>query len=249
MNIPFEPIKKRSTRGMITKIIFSVTSVTMFMLQVSQLTVLYGNLADRITHDLFINSSYLLQVFDYGWIFAYIIGGLILLGPMNYYMGLCGIPANYDLIISVLGIYFVASIIIGITMKNYTPIGGFLLGFLTIAFFNIIVYTIATYGSTLLSRYGIGEEIGGIIQVIISSFLNGVYNQSIGVLLINGILINGTIMGVFGAFWTAVLMPSRKSMLPEPIKVKCPSGGKTCIIPASSIQSITAHPSYIFKKG
>jgi len=227
------PNKKQSynTKKMLFKIIFSLTSIMFFMIQVASFSVYYGGLADWSTNNAFVNINDILQESQFGWWASYVIGGMIMIGPLDYYITMSDVNGNYSLILTIIGIMFVSSIMIGLHMKHYHPIGGFLLGFLSIAFFNIVIYLSITSGSTLLSKYGIDPSMMNNIQSVITSVLQGIYHEDISSMLFRGIFINGLVMGIFGSFWTAVFMPSKASKKPKLIKVKCNDGKGTCILP------------------
>jgi hypothetical protein len=219
-----------SKKRMTLCILFAFTATTSTLLQWAQFTVYFGNMLDRITNYLIIDSSELLQAMPNGsgWWISYIFGAMIMLGPMDYYV-LLGGGNMIGLVITLLGIYGVSAFWIGLNMRRYHPIGGFILGFVSIAFFNIIVYFFSTKLSVLFQ--GIDPEMTGMIQNLMNSILGGIYDDDISNVLFRGIIWNGIIFGVFGAFWTAVLM---KPLQKEPeisIELICDAVEEICEIP------------------
>ena len=227
------PLDAHSTTNgsMIVRVIFSCTGVTFFMIQVAAFAVYFGNLGDHFVSDLLINTSAVLQSTSFGWWISYFVGGTIMLGPMDYFIQLSMWNPNYDLLISIMGIYFISSIFIGMNMRHYHPVGGFLLGFCAIAFFNIVIYLVITQFSSLLSNYGVDASTVEMIKSVVDSILSGTYGEPTAQFLFRGIFINGVMMGVFGAFWTAILMPSKARIKDLVVKVKCPTGNGTCVVP------------------
>lgn len=237
------PASSPSFGRVVFKAIGSSSLIAASLISVTMFTVMNGNMVDRFTHGLFGNSSALFAYLDaqglgfVGYLLAFLIACIIVLAPFDYILGFniqeamagnyMGCTTNYDFVFTMIGIYFVTAFIIGMTMRHTSSsLGGFLLGFFAIVYLDIIIYTVL-YAIPPLIATNAPEAAPymDLVQSYSSSFLAGVYGEPLTTVLVKSALLNGTIMGIFGAFWTAVLMPSRVSGIGV---IACPIEAPLC---------------------
>jgi len=181
--------------NILIKIWRSSSTVLLSLLGIISFSLYYGNLFDRITSELFVNSSMLFQYFNsLGWIITFLIACIIVIGSFDFWI-MKSPNTELDLVISMILIYFIAAISIGKIMKGEPNISGFILGFFTILYVNYLLYGILF----AVSKTELGE------YIYLIAIIKGFYGiTNINLFLIKGIFINGFILGVFGYFWVVV---------------------------------------------
>lgn len=223
------------------RVISSVSTIIGFLFTVTIIALQRGNLLDRFTNNLFVHSGSFFQAIavesgTLSYFISAIIACAILIGPIDYFAGFNlftmqpTIGGNMDLVISMLLLYFISAIMIGWVMRANGALGGFLLGFLTIFVLNMLVYITLHYTSVVLS-YAIPEltPFADQISSIIDALLSGVYGEDTTAFIIRGTLLNGTVLGTFGAFFTAIFMPSKHKEID--IALECDPAKDFCYVP------------------
>lgn len=217
-------VSPRQAQRTTFRYIMIMLSMTTTLLTITGFAVYYGGLMDRFTSDFLQNTSSFLQNLPYGlgFVIATLCAGAIIIGPLDYYLDPVR-SGNLNLIITILLIYFIASIFIGLNVsktaqmqqKNqqqksayYYLFIGFIMGFGAFAVFNGLVYLILNNFMSLLEGYAMAELMGEIIVGLGEGLLSGMFGDDVSSLLIRGIFINGTVYGVYGAFWSVVFLPS-----------------------------------------
>jgi hypothetical protein len=165
------------------------------------LSVLNGNAFESFTSGLFIDMGELLKESGaFAYPLAMLIAGVIFLGPMHYY----AMQNALDVIIILLIVYLFSGFILGRMFKH--PLWAFIAGIVVMVSFCIM----------LTSIIGIIDYIGGNIAALpmsignlIYSIIDGVFGMDITTLAMMTSLENGSILGLFGAMWGAVIMPSK----------------------------------------
>lgn len=221
----------------IGKSLRSASSVISVLLTITALTTMYGNLIDRVTSNLFVGSSDIIQLLDelFGGLSilaGYLFGALILIGPMDYWISVSE-GFDFNLILTILFFYLISSVSIGYIMRKSHPIGAFIMGIVTMAYFNYGVYTIL-YALSYI------PQLGSALTIILNGIVGGIYGSDINFFfLLRGTLENGVIMGIFGAFWASIFMPTRNNMMMGAPNVigYCPPNSSTCYVPVNKLNA------------
>lgn len=203
------------------------------IIMIATIAVYYGNLYDRMTSGLFVNTSAVFQSlpFSLGWTLAMLLAGVVLIGPIDYYTNINRVQ-DIDLLLTILLIYFLAAIFVGINTVRWARsdrkeiifehghdypmpsayqylLRGFLIGFFTIFIFNMIIYLLIHGLTSLLETQPLIQNFADLIASVASGIISGFYGESAETILIKSCFMNGALFGVYGAFWTAVLLPPR----------------------------------------
>lgn len=234
---------KMSTYRVFLRAIGQSTAIVAILVGFTAYAISEANLLDRFTNNLLSQSS---AIFDYIDVYPLdvlipmLLAGVVILAPFDYILGFNlqnvvmgnfhGSTTNYDYVIMMLLIYFVAGLFVGLRMRHTrNPFGGFILGFVAIAVLNLTVFIAIQFGSLIVGYYYPTFE-GGVETVtgIINALLSGIYGESAAVFLLKGILLNGFILGVFGAFFTALMMAPAQD--PMSTVIMCPDDMPICTV-------------------
>jgi hypothetical protein len=200
----------------------NTNAIFLALVGITSFAIYYGNLMDRVTSQLFINTSSLFQHFDkLGWAISSLLACVVIIGPFDYWIQQSS-GTNLDLVITMLLIYFFTSIIIGRTMSGQSDVSGFLLGFLTIVYINYLTYTIL-YATTMAVENA----------ELLTAFIQGFYGiTDMNLFFVKSTLINGTILGVFGFFWTVVFnaFSNNNRLRAENFTKKCAPMSNYCLV-------------------
>lgn len=188
------------------------------MISVIAFAIYYGNLLDRVTSDLFVNTSKAFQSLgEMGWGTAYISAMIVSFGSFDYWVSLSD-RGNYDLLISMLLIYFIVGITIGRIMDGEMT-GGFILGFISPIYIMYVVY-------------GILYSISSSTNIDVFPIINGLYGiDNVERHIIIGGAFNGLVLGIMGMFWASVFgIKKKKKIELNPNTLKCDIHGKYCVV-------------------
>ena len=198
------PRQKQSTWHHVSallKLLFGSYGIITAALSLMALSVLNGNAFESFTSGLFVDMGELLKASgDFAYPISMLIAGVIFLGPMHYY----AMQNALDVIIILLIVYLFSGFILGRMFKH--PLWAFIAGIVVMVSFCIMLTSIIGIIDYVAGNVvSLPMSISGLIYAII----DGVFDMDIMTLAMMTSIENGSILGVFGALWGAVVMPSK----------------------------------------
>jgi len=196
------PTDKWAYARKLLKLVFGSQSIMFIAIGVMTLAVLNGDAMRYFTSGAILDLNDFLNMVMPGFSYpiAMIVSGMVIIGPIHYYVEY----GMIEMIIILIIVFLITGFFLGRMFKH--PIWAFASGFIVMGSF-----VISILGLVSIVDYLGNEMIGMSISGFIYSIFEGIFSMPMESVFLYSALENGALLGFCGAIWGSVFMPGKKN--------------------------------------